>query len=84
MRYLFRFMIICLIVNFYLSVPIQATDVYLRGLKQAGRKITIAIPDFENESSLNDKENFSKKIAVILKNDLTMSGWFEVIDKKDS
>ena len=56
------------------------TEVYLEISRAGGKKVEIAIPDFSHENVSKDSENLSKTMADILKNDLRMYRFFNLIE----
>lgn len=56
------------------------TEVYLEISRAGGKRVEIAIPDFSHDSVPRDLENLSKIMADILKNDLRMYGFFNLIE----
>jgi len=47
----------------------------------AERKFPIAVPDLLYTKKTNDKENFAVRIPDVIRNDLKLAGYFNVLDK---
>jgi len=61
----------------------DTSDVYLSITRAGEAKISIAIPDFSFQEGAIDRENFSRKGADILSDDLKTSGFFKVVENRD-
>jgi len=59
------------------SASADDAEVYIT-TKKAYEKISVVVPDFVKENSFTDRENRDVKMADILADDLTFSGYFDV------
>ena len=77
----------CLLIIFFLSlfwlIPSYANaqaDVHLSVFKEAKKKISIAVPDFLVTEIFESGDASAVEGADILKNDLNLSGMFDIIN----
>jgi TolB protein len=68
------------IISFSGRLALGASEVYINVTKPYFKKIVIAVPYSYRDGSFRKDDNLSREMALILANDLRISGLFEVID----
>ena len=79
-----KYKVLSLLVSIILifNVSNALGKVYIDILSPSSTRLPILIPEFKKETGLPDKKNLSKKMPLVIANDLNFTGFFRILNSK--